>query len=207
MFYEPKLNNHNLHYSPFKSCVVPRPIGWISTISKEGITNLAPYSYFNAVSDAPPMVMFAGCGKEGGGDKDSLTNAEETGEFVVNIVSFELTDIMVQTSTPLKRNQSEIEEFHIETIPSLLVKPPRVSLSPIHLECKYIKTISLPTLSGHSRNKIVFGEVVGVHINDAIIIDGKVDVTIFQPVARLGYDQYANIKGIFSHARPQAKKK
>ena len=128
MYYEVK-NGHSLKHNPFKGCIVPRPIAWISSISEEGITNLAPYSYFNAVAEKPPIIMFASGGAKEGADKDSVRNIEATGEFVVNIVSLDQKDEMIKSSAVLAYNESEFEYFKIDNLPSKLVKPPRVARS------------------------------------------------------------------------------
>ncbi|MCH8824395.1 MAG: flavin reductase family protein [Planctomycetes bacterium] len=205
MFYETCLNNHGLPRDPFKSCVVPRPIGWISTIDSNGKANLAPFSYFNAVSGLPPHVMFSpgGLGPEGKA-KHSLLNAEATGEFVVNVVSRQLAEQMVQTSAAVAFDVDEFELAGLSKEPSKLVKPSRVAGAPIHLECKYWKTIQMPQDDGVPCHMVI-GQVVGVHIADEIIDDdGLVDVLRFEPVARLGYRQYASINNVFEIQLPKA---
>ena len=202
MFYEVK-NGHGLKLNPFKGCIVPRPIAWISSISEEGITNLAPYSYFNAVAEKPPIVMFASGGAKEGADKDSLRNIESVGEFVVNIVSLDQKDEMLKTSSILAYNESEIEHFKIETLPSRLVKPPRVANSPINLECRYLSSVQLPKTSDEVSNKVVFGEVVAVHIEERVMTDGRVDIRKLQPLCRLGYKEYAAILDAFELDRPK----
>jgi flavin reductase (DIM6/NTAB) family NADH-FMN oxidoreductase RutF len=201
MFYEVN-KGHGLKYNPFKGCIVPRPIAWISSISLDGVTNLAPYSYFNAVAEKPPIVMFASGGAKEGGDKDSLRNIEETKEFVVNIVSSEQRVQMIQTSTSLPYQESEIDYFQIPVAPSNLVKPPRVATSPVSLECRYLKTIQLPKESEDVSNKVVFGEVVAVHIDDEVMTDGKVDIRKLKPLCRLGYKEYSVILDSFELERP-----
>lgn len=202
MFYNTELNNHNLQHNPFKSCIIPRPIAWISTHSLSGIVNVAPYSYFNAVSDIPPIIMFSSSRKRDGSDKDTLRNIELTGEFVVNIATEELRDLVNISSTPLAYEISEATAFGIETLPSNLVSVPRVKLSPINLECKYIQTTSLLVESQQCNSKVIFGHVVGIHIDDSIICNGKIDVTKLRPISRLGYDQYSVIKEFFTMNRP-----
>lgn len=198
MFYNTEENNHNLLYNPFKSCIVPRPIGWISTISKNKIVNIAPFSYFNAVSDSPPVLMFSSSFKTDGSDKDTVRNIEETGEFVFNIVTYDLQQQMLKSSTPLPYDVSEALEYNIETSDSLIVKPPRIKSSPINLECKYIKNTTLSIGNKSCGVKVIFGHVVGVHIDDSIIEDGKINIKKIRPISRLGYDQYAVIDEIFS---------
>ena len=167
---------HGLPHDPFKSCVVPRPIGWISTIGADGAVNLAPYSFFNAVATEPPMVMFSSNGKQAHGTKDSVANAEATGEFVCNMATWDLRDPMSQTSRPVPPEVDEFELAGLETQPSELVKPPRVKASPIHLECVYHQTLELPCDIEGGRNAICLGRVVGVHIRNEFLTDGKVDI-------------------------------
>lgn len=197
MFYETK-NHHNLKYNPFKSCIVPRPIGWISTINNNGKVNIAPYSYFNAVADSPPMVMFATSKKDDSNSKDSITNIELNGEFVVNISNYDLKEEMRLSSTSLPYDVSEAEEFNIEVEPSHYIKVPRIKSSPISLECNYVKTINLDFGDHIVSSEIVIGHVIGIHIADDIIVDGKIDINKLRPIARLGYDQYAIIDHVFS---------
>lgn len=201
MYYEIK-KGHSLKYNPFKGCIVPRPIAWITSISSEGITNLAPYSYFNAVAEYPPIIMFSSGGMKEGFDKDSLRNIEATGEFVVNIVSFEQKDEMIKTSSSLAYGESEIDKFNIATLPSRLVSPPRVAHSPINLECRYLQTLQLPRSKADVSNKVVFGEVIAIHIDDNILTDDKVDISKLKPLCRLGYKEYAVVTEPFELIRP-----
>lgn len=203
MFYETAKNNHGLPRNPFKSCVVPRPIGWITSVDLEGNVNLAPYSYFNAVSDIPPMVMFATGNKLEGREKDTLNNVEATKEFVVNVATWELREQMNLTSGEYPHEVNEVELVGLETVPSTLVKPPRVKHSPIHLECKYFQSIQLPVIQPGFSNRIIIGHVIGVHIDDGIITDGKVDITKLKPVARLGYMDFAVVLESFEMLRPK----
>lgn len=202
MFYKTSDNQHGLPHDPFKACIIPRPIGWITSQDELGNLNLAPYSYFNAVSDSPPMVMFATTSEHiEGGPKDSLRNIEETKEFVVNIATYFIKEAINITSTNLPRNQSEIEYANLETIPSQLVKPPRIKASPIHLECTYHQSVQLPT-SAKQVNRLIIGHVIGIHINDEILTDGLIDIKKLMPITRLGYTDYAVITEVFSMTRP-----
>lgn len=199
MFYETARNDHGLPHDPFKSLVVPRPIGWISTISEDGVVNLAPYSFFNAVSADPPFVMFSSAGR-----KDTITNAEATGAFVCSMATHALREAMNETSAPVP---SEVDEFALAgltPLPSRLVAPPRVAESPIALECRYHQTIELPRASGAASGyAMVIGEVVGVHIDDAVIREGRVDLARIRPLARLGYLDYTMVDDIFAMPRPE----
>ncbi|MBY0506613.1 MAG: flavin reductase family protein [Bryobacteraceae bacterium] len=202
MFYEPRLG-HGLPHDPFKACVAPRPIGWISTISREGVVNLAPFSYFNAVLDFPPTVMFSASGPHReGGLKDTARNAEETGEFVYNLATWDLRDQMNRTSEAVLREIDEFDLAGLEKAPSRLVKPPRVAASPVQLECRTTKVLALPTSRPDIENRVVFGEVVGVHIAESILINGQVDLTLAKPIARCGYSDYAVVERLFALSRP-----
>jgi len=203
MFYEPAKKNHGLPHDPFKACVVPRPIGWITTISATGVVNLAPFSFFNAVSDKPPQVMYAPQGPHpDGGQKDSLLNVEATKEFVANMAVWALKEEMRLTSTHLSRDASEFDLSGLETEPSEMVKPPRVKAAPIHLECKFVKTIEVLSNDPERPNYIVLGEVVGIHIRDEVLTNGMVDIAKTRPIARLGYLDYAVISESFSMRMP-----
>lgn len=197
MFLETEKGKGNLAYSPFKSCVVPRPIGWISTVNQQGIVNIAPYSYFNAVADIPPVIMYSSSKKANGEEKDSIRNIEETGEFVVNIATFDMREKVKLSSEPIEYGKSEAELYDIKTISSKMVKPPRIKNSPISLECKFIKKLLLEVDSKKVSSTVVFGHVVGIYINDEVIVDGKIDLSKIKPIARLGYNEYTVVDNIF----------
>lgn len=203
MFYDTRSNDHGLKHDPFKSLVVPRPIGWISTVSPLGVVNLAPYSFFNAVAEEPPIVGFCPGGKKPDRPfKDSRVNAESTGEFVVNMATWDLREAMNATSATLPEGVDELALVGLTPAPSRLVRPPRVQESPVSLECRYLKTVDLPSLDKGEPNAIVLGEVVGVHIRDEAIRDGYVDVLALRPIARLGYSQYTVVERLFSMRFP-----
>lgn len=193
-----KLKNHNLPYNPFKSCIVlPRPIGWISTLNQNGTTNLAPFSYFNAVSDVPPIVIFSCSQKATGVNKDTLHNALKSGEFVVNIATWGQREDVVNSSQALTYGKSEATKFGIETVPSNLVGAMGVKNSPIRLECKVIKTTDLNFENHPSTCNVVFGHAVGIYFDEEILTLGKVDIAKLKPIARLGYNEYAVIEKVF----------
>lgn len=199
MFYETAKNNHGLPYNPFKACVVPRPIGWISTLSHDGIVNLAPFSMFNQLNYDPPIVFFSGANRPGTGQrKDSVTNAEETGEFVVSMATYDLREKVSMTAQFVDPDVDEFELAGLTKADSKLVKPPRVAESPIHLECKYHSTLTLPSNQRHSLHHVVIGEVVAIHISDDVIVDGKIDIRKVRPLARLGYTDYTSVTEVFS---------
>ncbi|MBL4873798.1 MAG: flavin reductase family protein [Rhodobacteraceae bacterium] len=201
MFYRPNIDDHGLPHNPFKAIVSPRPIGWISTVDAEGRANLAPYSFFNAVTDNPPMVMFASTGTKPDQDyaKDSVANIRATGEFVVNIVSTDLKDVMNKSSGALAAGADEFDHAGILKAGCNMVKAPRVAASPAALECKLFKIIDLPGVN----NVMVLGEVVGVHLDDTVIVNGIFDVTRYSPLARLGYKDYTSVTDIFALNRPE----
>ncbi len=200
MFYRPGLDPHGLAHNPFKALVAPRPIGWISSIDAEGRANLAPYSFFNAIADTPPMVAYASTGEKGTPSerKDTLANIRATGEFVANVVSFALKDAMNLTSGPYPADADEFALAGLTPAPCRLVAAPRVAEAPAALECRLWRIVDLPGAANH----LVIGEVVGVHIDPAVVVDGKVDVTRYQPVARLGYRDYAAVTEVFGMIRP-----
>ncbi len=202
MFYATK-DHHGLPHDPFKSLVVPRPIGWISTISKDGTPNLAPFSFYNAIAIAPPMVMFCPNGRSGGGRlKDTLTNVEETGEFVVNLATEALKDKMNLTSAHIPAEEDEFGFAGLTAIPSTLVKPSRVAESPAHLECIHYQTLSLPATDPKLPNDLVLGRVIGIHIDDSVIEDGLVDIGKIRPLARLGYRDYTIVDNVLTMPTP-----
>jgi flavin reductase (DIM6/NTAB) family NADH-FMN oxidoreductase RutF len=202
MFYRTS-EPHGLKRNPFKALVVPRPIGWASTISAKGVVNLAPFSFFNAVAESPPMVMLCCNGNHSeGGVKDTLANIKETGEFVINIATWDLREQMNATSANLPRSVDEMQAAGLAPAPSNLVKPPRVGASPVNLECVHLQTVALPSSNPAETNHTVFGRVVGIHISESIIDDGLIDMKRFKPIARLGYHDYAVVKDTFTMARP-----
>ncbi len=203
MFYGPGVG-HGLAHNPFNAIVVPRPIGWISTVDEQGGVNLAPFSFFNAVAYVPPQVMFATTGPhaQGGVHKDSMRNALATGEFVVNLATWELREAVNLTSTPAPHGVDELGLAGLIAVSSRIVTPPRVAESPVHLECRVVTHVELPTPDPDDPNTVVFGEVVGVHIADEVIVDGLVDVTRLKPIARLGYREYVHVRECFEMIRP-----
>ena len=200
MFYEPSKKNHGLPFDPFKAIIAPRPIGWISSISLRGEVNLAPYSFFNGVSDDPPIVMFSSEGR-----KDSLTFVEETREFVCSLATWPLRHQVNATARAFPRGVNEMLQTGLEPSPSMLVKPPRVRESPCPLECKWLQTVHVRDIDGQATNRyVVFGQVVGVHIDEAYIKDGRLDTASMRPIARAGYHDYfvSTSDTCFSMRRP-----
>lgn len=199
MFYKPE-EGHGLPHNPFNSIVTPRPIGWISTRGADGRDNLAPYSFFNAVAYVPPQVMFSSTStKEDRGDtKDSVANIRETGVFCVNVVEYEMRDAMNKTSGPWDR---ETDEFELATLAKAecdTIACSRVAAAPANLECTLTQIVQLPG----ETNFAVFGEVIGVHMRDDCMVDGMFDVLRYNPLTRLGYQDYSVIREKFSLKRP-----
>ncbi|MHA6344646.1 flavin reductase family protein [Roseivivax sp. CAU 1761] len=199
MFYRPE-DGHGLPHNPFNAVVTPRPIGWISTRGADGQENLAPYSFFNAVAYVPPQVMFASTSaKEDRGDtKDSVAHIRETEVFCVNIVEYEMRDVMNRTSGDWARDVDEFDLAGIERAPCEAIACSRVARAPANLECRLTEIVKLPG----EANYVVFGEVVGVHLRDDCIRDGQFDVLAFNPLSRMGYRDYTVVREKFSLKRP-----
>jgi flavin reductase (DIM6/NTAB) family NADH-FMN oxidoreductase RutF len=199
MFYETDGNDHGLRFNPLKACVVPRPIGWISTISAAGLANLAPFSFFNLLSYDPPFVLFsAGTHEADGGRKDTVVNVEATGEFVYNMATWAQRTQMNATASIVARGVDELTAVGLEPLPSRLVRPPRVKGSPVHFECRLHQVVVLPGRRPAAEHQLVIGRVVAVHVDDDVIApDGRLDVLKMRPIARLGYKDYASVEATF----------
>ena len=198
MFYETSVRDHGLPHDPFKAIVAPRPIGWISTKSEKGEVNLAPYSFFNAVGSRPDMVMFASDTL-----KDSVTNIRQTGEFVCNYVSADFTEAMNETSTDAPLGVDEFEVAGLTKVASRLVAPPRVEGVAAALECKATQIIEVTDIEGSKTGSImVIGQVLGIHIDDAMIRDGRFDSQAARHITRMGYRDYLGPDGYFEMMRP-----
>lgn len=197
-FYEPT-QGHRLPHDPFKAIVAPRPIGWISTVDTAGRPNLAPYSFFNAVCESPPLVVFSSSGR-----KDTQTNVEATGEFVVNLATKALAEAVNISSAAVPAGNNEFLLAGLESLPCELVKPRRVALSPAALECRLLQIVPLKALDGSlTSNTLVIGQVVGVHLNADCLRDGRFDMTLAGTIARCGYrGDYAEVTSLFELVRP-----
>ena len=208
MYYETETNDHGLPRDPFKSCVVPRPIGWISTVSKDGKPNLAPFSQFQNLGFNPPYVMFSANQKIGDRDrKDSTVNAETTGEFVWNMATYDLREAVNISAMELAPDEDEFEAAGVTKAPSRIVKAPRVAESPVQFECKFYTTIRLPGDGPDAAGSadLVIGRVVAVHIADeALTPEGLLDIPRLKPIARLGYHDYTWVEQTFEMIIPQA---
>jgi len=198
MFYEPK-DGHGLKHNPFNAVVTPRPIGWISTRA-EGLDNLAPYSFFNAVAYTPPQVMFASTSaKQDRGDtKDSVANIRASGVFCVNIVEYAAREVMNQSSGSWDKETDEFDLSGAEKAECQVIDCPRVGTAPASMECRMTQIVDLEG----EHNFLVLGEVVGMHLRDDCVEEGKFDILKYQPLTRLGYRDYSRITEVFSLKRP-----
>ena len=202
IFYEPgRRDRDQLAHDPFKAIVAPRPIGWVSTVDRSGAINLAPYSFFNALGENPPMLAFCSIGA-----KDSQAFAHEVREFVWNLVTAELVGEMNETSAPLPRGASEFERAGLQMAPSRLVAPPRVAAARCSMECKVTHHLDLQDVEGHPTDQhLVIGQVVGVHLDETAITSGIVDTAMLRPVARLGGPGgYTIVDSAFELLRPRS---
>ena len=190
MFYRPA-DGHGLPHSPFSAIVSPRPIAWVSTRAGKG-DNLAPYSFFNAVGYSPPKVMFSG------DPRDTVTNARESGVFAVNIVEEASWQAMNETSTRFPRGTDEFVAVGVAKAECLQIDCPRVDGAPATLECRVIQIVDLP-----ENDHLVIGEVVGIHLRDDCLVDGRFDVTRYVPAARLGYHDYTFVRDVVELRRPK----
>jgi len=203
MFYQFENKDHGLAFDPFKSCVVPRPIGWISTLSPDGVSNLAPYSQFQNLTFDPPYVMFAANQNTRGERKDSTVNAERTGEFVYNMATYDLREAVNLSAQEVPYGVDEFELAGLTKAPSILVKPFRVAESPIQFECRYHQTLRLPGKSVMGTVDIIIGLVAGIHIKDDCIgKDGRIDILKLRPIGRLGYYDYTVVDNKFEMVIP-----
>lgn len=207
MYYQPGVTPHGLPRDPFKSCVVPRPIGWISTINELGQHNLAPFSQFQNVTFDPPIVMFSSNQDTSGNQKDTARNAERTGEFVWNMATYDLREEVNITAEEFPAGVDEFERAKLEKLPSTLVKPMRVKRSPIKFECVYLNTLRFPGNPPMGAVDVVFGRVVAIHIDDQFIDgNGMIDILKIKPLARMGYYDYTYVDNKFQMVIPGSNK-
>ncbi|WP_038358411.1 flavin reductase family protein [Bosea sp. UNC402CLCol] len=198
MIYSATREDLGFAHDPFKAIVAPRPIGWITALSAKGEVNLSPYSFFNAISSRPNLVMFSSENK-----KDAVSFIEETGEFTCSLVSGALMQQMNLTSAPLPRGQSEYPHAGLEMAPSRFVKSPRVAGTPAALECRSVSIQQLRDIDGNDVPRwMVIGQVLGIFIDDAFVKDGRFDTAGANPIARCGYADYAEVTSVFSLQRP-----
>ncbi|WP_457586257.1 flavin reductase family protein [Ensifer canadensis] len=198
MFYDTAENRHGLPHDPFKAIVSPRPIGWIGTRAADGSLNVAPYSFFNAISDRPKLVMFSSSGY-----KDSVRNIEATGEFTASFASRNLSEAVNKTSIAAPHGDSEFAIAGLTPVNGTLVKAPFVGEAYAALECRMTEMFQPKGLDGEpSDNYVVIGQVVGIHIRDEAIRDGRFDMATVRPLARLGYMDYCDGGDVFQMVRP-----
>jgi flavin reductase (DIM6/NTAB) family NADH-FMN oxidoreductase RutF len=182
--------------------IIPRPIAFISTLSENGTVNVAPYSFFNGVSSNPPAIMFSIAFKADGTKKDTLRNIEQTGEFVVNTVGEWMAEAMNHCSADYPYGVSEVAQVGLTSIPSLVVAPPRIKESPVHLECRLIGLHQVGQQEAGAAT-VVIGEIVRFHIHKPALISGRVLAEELKPIARLGGVRYAALESAFELPRPQ----
>jgi len=188
---DPKTVPWNERYRIMSGSIVPRPIGWVSSISAAGVYNIAPFSFFNAACAAPPLVTFAPMrDSDTGNKKDTLHNVEATGEFVINIVTEPMLEAMDRTGEDFAPEIDEFAAVGLTPIASTVVKPPRIAEAPIHFECRVVQVLHFGDGAPGS-GSLVIGEIVHMHVDDAILKDGRVLAERFHPVARMGGPFYA----------------
>lgn len=199
MFYRPE-DGHGLPHNPFNALIAPRPIGWISTRGADGHENLAPYSFFNAVAYVPPQVMFASTGAkpDRGDTKDSVAQIRETGVFCVNLVPLALIGTMNASSGPWPKATDEFALTGLERADCRTIACSRVAAAPAALECRLTQIVALKGRANH----LVLGEVTGIHIADAQLVNGRFDPVRAGLTARLGYRDYTVVRETFELARP-----
>lgn len=199
MFYATAENRHGLPHDPFKALVSPRPIGWIGTKGSDGSLNLAPYSFFNAISDKPKLVMFSSSGR-----KHSAKNAEETGAFTASLASRHLAEHMNASSIDAPYGEDEFGLSGLTPEMGRLVAAPYVREAYAALECVVTEIMVPKGIDAEpSENVVVFGQVVGIHIDPAIVREGRIDMQKAAPLARLGYRDYSDGSDVFEMVRPK----
>ncbi|CAI9632352.1 hypothetical protein GT037_004816 [Alternaria burnsii] len=217
MFYQPGKEDHGLPYDPFKACVLPRPIGWISTLSPDGHANLAPYSQFNNLTFDPPYVMFSANQTPSNSQKDTVRNVEATGKFIWNLATYELREEVNRSAVQEEYGVDEFEKAGVEKEDSKLsgvvvvgntgeskkeMMIPMVMRSPVKFECEYYTTLRLPGNPPMGSADVVIGKVIGVHIDERVLTDGKIDLRKTEPIARCGYYEYAVVRDTFEMRIP-----
>jgi flavin reductase (DIM6/NTAB) family NADH-FMN oxidoreductase RutF len=200
MQFDPNNLEQKSIYKLLTGIVIPRPIGWISSISEDGITNLAPFSYFNAVGDDPPHVMFS-AGNGQNSNKDTLNNVLATKQFVVNMVTEDLVEQMNSTAQGIPSHESEFDLANLTPIPSLKIKAPRVKESPISMECELVHHYTLED-NKFGGSTILVGRIVMFHIDEKVLLDDfKINLNTYKPVARLAGSNYSKLGELFSVKR------
>jgi flavin reductase (DIM6/NTAB) family NADH-FMN oxidoreductase RutF len=205
MKYDPASESSPLPFSPFKSCTVPRPIGWLSSVSPDGVENLAPYSQWQNLTFDPPMVMFSANQYPDGRRKDTVLNAEQTGWFVWNMATWDLREAVNISAMALPAEESEFDRVGVTRRYADLSPVPMVAESPVHFECRYLSTHRMVGDSNVGTIDIVFARVERIHIDDAVVTpEGKLDIPRIRPIARMGYYDYAVVTDTFEMRVPGA---
>ena len=202
MIIDPKKHHYKEIYKLLIGSIVPRPIALVSSISADGIPNLAPFSFFNGVCSNPPIILFSTVVREGGRAKDTLSNIEATGEYVINIPTYGLRERMNLTSTDRGPDIDEFEAAGWTPAPSVVVRPPRVLESPISFECRVHQIVVMG--EGPGGGAAVIGTVVHLHLSDAVYQDGKIDHVALDAIGRIGGPPYCRVTDVFSLPRPPA---
>ncbi|WP_158937372.1 flavin reductase family protein [Burkholderia sp. S171] len=192
----------------FNAIVAPRPIGWISTINGKGQVNLAPFSHFNLVSTSPPVVIFSCNAPADRHEKDTIANVRETGEFVTNLATWDLREPMNLSSMNAPYGVDEFELAGLEKAPSVMVKPPRVAASPASMECRLLRIVDIePTGPGETFSNVVFGRIVGVHLDERFVdADGNFDTARAEPLTRMDGNRYSTVGRMDILGRPSPRR-
>lgn len=202
MHYRPGVDARPLPFDPFKSCTVPRPIGWLSTVDGRGRANLAPYSQWQNLTFDPPMVMFAANVHVDGRRKDTVLNAEETGWFVWNMAVWDLREAVNVSAMDLPHGEDEFERAGVTKAPSVDAPGPMVAESPCHFEIRHLATHRLPGGAAGPVD-VVYGRVERIHVrDDAVTPEGKIDIPKIRPIARMGYYDYCVVESVFEMKIP-----
>jgi flavin reductase (DIM6/NTAB) family NADH-FMN oxidoreductase RutF len=203
MHYDPRHEPCPLRFDPFKSCTVPRPIGWLSTIGADGIANLAPFSQWQNLTYDPPMVMFAANRNPDGRRKDTVVNAEATGWFVWNMATWALREAVNISAVDFPPDVDEFARAGVTKAACIDAPCPRVAESPCHFECRYLSTTTLAGNSPMGTVDVVFGAVARIHVReDVVLASGKLDIAAIAPIARMGYHDYAVVREVFEMRIP-----
>lgn len=200
MYLDPRSISSADLYKLLIQVITPRPIAWISTVSRDGVPNLAPFSFSTGVGSNPPSHLFCPVNHSDGRKKDTLVNCETTGEYVVNVVPFALREAMNISSADFPAGVNEFAKAGLTAVPSANVRPARVGESPVQMECKILKIFSLAT--GPSAGNVVIGEIVAIHINDAVLRDGKIPPELLDTIGRMGGPEYCRTTERFTLPRP-----
>lgn len=205
MFYDPDINDHGLPYNPLKSCIVPRPIGWITTLKENGRVNLAPFSQFNLLGFEPSYVMFsANTHPPACHPKHSISNAERSGEFVYNMATWALREAVVRSSRLMDTETDDLEALGLARGAGKAVRTPHLADAPVAIECRHYTTLTLPGDTPDTTHRVIIGRIVGVHIrDDALSSEGKLDIPRIKPLARLGYMDYSAVEEVFEINLPE----